>query len=158
MNTNDYKERVKRLRKAVSSVLNIECTQSQAYELMAKEENYPNWDALSGSIDKISTEKNTLTTKEQITQLFLLHEGIRHGQTFNSICSFLKEQTSPNLKKGWSIVNKNEYNKFSDVLGQTNFFSDDVLNILKISEVSGNLEKGLESSIKYLSMMQNVQS
>ncbi len=52
MSTNNYKERVKRLKNAISSVLKVDCTQSQAYEIMAKEDNYPNWDALSGTIKK----------------------------------------------------------------------------------------------------------
>lgn len=51
----EYKERVKRLRKAVSTVLGVPCSQSQAYELLAKEENYPHWDALSGVLKQQSS-------------------------------------------------------------------------------------------------------
>lgn len=151
-NLNDYKARVKRLRGAVFSVLNIECTQSQAYELMAKEDNYPNWDALSGSIDKNPTKSNTLTSKEQITQLFFISEGLNNGKTFSSIVYFLAEQTSPILKKGWSSVKLSNYEKIVDALSQTNFFSEEVLTILKMTSFSNNIEKGVNASIKYLMM------
>lgn len=151
-NLNNYKERVKRLRKAVTSVLNFECTQSQAYELLAKEENYPNWDALSGTINKKAELENPkLTNKEQITQLFFLNEGVRNGCTFYSIIELLKEQNNPILKKGWSNIKMpSDYNKFWEIFEQTGFFSDEVLTILKISSSYGNLESGLFSAIEFL--------
>lgn len=153
---NDYKARVKRLRGAVLSVLNIECTQSQAYELMAKEDNYPNWDALSGSIDKNPKNGSTLANKEQITQLFLISAGISSGQTFKNILCFLAEQKNPILKKGWSSVKLSNDKTIMDALEQTNFFSDDVLALLKMVSYSYNIdhtiEKSFNAAIKYLTM------
>jgi len=155
MNTelNNYKERVKRLRKAVSSVLNVECSQSQAYELIAKEENYPNWDALSGSINKNSKELNspTLTNKEQITQLFLLYEGLKYGCAFYDVLNILKEQSNPIIKKGWSNVESStEYNKIIEAFEKTNFFNEEVLTLIKISLMSSEIESGIKSSIEFL--------
>lgn len=152
-NLNEYKERVKRLRKAVSSVLNVECTQSQAYELIAKEDNYPNWDALSGCINTpvISTKKDTLTTKEQITQLFLLYEGLKNGCSLFFMIELLKQQKDPTIKNGWSNVKSlGADTVVHEIFEQTNFFYDDVLDILKISSITGNLESAIKSSIEYL--------
>jgi hypothetical protein len=151
-NLSCYKERVKRLRNAVTSVLNIECSQSQAYELLAKEENYPNWDALSGTLNKkIEVENLQLTKKEQITQLFFLNEGVKNGCPFSSIIKLLKEQNNPILVKGWSNVQiPSDYNKFWEIFEQTGFFSDEVLTILKISSSYGNIESGMHSAIEFL--------
>lgn len=49
MKTNaEYKARAKRLANAIAAVLNKRVTNAQALELVAKEENFPNWDALAG--------------------------------------------------------------------------------------------------------------
>lgn len=53
-NRNEYKVRAKRLQSAIKSTFGVNCTSSQALELVAKEENYPSWDALSA----ISKEPN----------------------------------------------------------------------------------------------------
>lgn len=45
MITENLKPRAKRLRAAIADVLNVAVTHSQSLELVAKEENYPNWDA-----------------------------------------------------------------------------------------------------------------
>ena len=45
MNQTEIKARANRLRNAVSEMFAIKVSQAQAYELIAKEENYPNWDA-----------------------------------------------------------------------------------------------------------------
>lgn len=152
-NLNDYKTRAKCLKQAVSSVFDIECSLSQAYELLAKEENYPNWDALSASINKITIEKSTLTHKEQIQQLFLLYEGIRNGCTFSSIVNLLKEQPNPIIKQGWSNVTS-EYNSKNslDIFIQTDFFSEEVLSVLKINIATGFLENGIRSTIEFFKM------
>lgn len=43
--TSNLKSRAKRLRSAIQQVLGVKATTSQALELVAKEENYSNWDA-----------------------------------------------------------------------------------------------------------------
>src|SRR5579875_2847074 len=179
MSTNEYKERVKRLKNAISAVLNVECTQSQVYEIMAKEDNYPNWDAMSGVINKkdinnliskaassakwdnvsgvnkiesfnltikdfsganliprpeMNNIKRNLTTKEQITQLFFVYEGLRNGLPLYDVIKFLREQNNPVLKNGWSNVTiGSNYNNLAEVFVQTNFFNDDVITMLKLS-------------------------
>lgn len=45
MNTKELKSRAKRLRTAIQTMFDISVGHSQALELVAKEENYPNWDA-----------------------------------------------------------------------------------------------------------------
>lgn len=45
-----FKQRAKRLRNALESVLQVKVTHAQSLELVAKEENFPNWDAASGSV------------------------------------------------------------------------------------------------------------
>lgn len=49
MQTNiELKARAKRLKTAIQDVLGVAVSTSQSLELVAKEENYPNWDAASG--------------------------------------------------------------------------------------------------------------
>lgn len=45
---NELKARATRLQAATKAVLGSKCTLAQAYEMLAKEENFPSWDALSG--------------------------------------------------------------------------------------------------------------
>lgn len=49
MTTETLKPRAKRLRAAVAKMFNVVVTHSQSLELVAKEENYPNWDAACAS-------------------------------------------------------------------------------------------------------------
>ena len=49
---NEYKARASRLRAAIQNTLGVDCTSSQALELIAKQENFQNWDALSGTASK----------------------------------------------------------------------------------------------------------
>lgn len=152
-NLNDYKERVKRLRKAVTSVLNIECSQSQAYELLAKEENYPNWDSLSGVINKIEpVPQNTLSVKDQIVQLLIVEQALREGFAFLKLLPILKQQQNPIISNGWSKVEIPINNNWADIFLQTNFFSDDVLTILKISLMSGSISNGIRPAIEFLKL------
>lgn len=46
----EYKARATRLRAAIKLMFGIDCTSSEAYELVAKEENFPNWDAASACL------------------------------------------------------------------------------------------------------------
>lgn len=154
-NLKEYKERVKRLRSAVSYVLKVECTQSQAYELIAKEENYPNWDSLSGSIDKQSNEISTiptLTNKEQIGQLFLAGEGLRNGFPFYNVLPFLMGQKNITISRAWAKVSINKKEKISEIFADTGFFSEEVLIILKMADNGGYLDYGIKSAIDFLKM------
>lgn len=45
MTEDSLKARAKRLRSAVQAMFNVDVSVSQSYELLAKEENFPNWDA-----------------------------------------------------------------------------------------------------------------
>ncbi|HGO6836611.1 TPA: glyoxalase superfamily protein, partial [Pseudomonas aeruginosa] len=47
MMNHELKIRAKRLRLAISELLGLEIKMSQSLELVAREENYPNWDAAS---------------------------------------------------------------------------------------------------------------
>lgn len=47
-NRSEYKVQAKRLGAAINSMFGVPCTSSQSLELLAKQENFPNWDALSG--------------------------------------------------------------------------------------------------------------
>ena len=153
-NLKEYKERVKRLRSAVSSVLNVECTQSQAYEIMAKEENYPNWDALSASINKGKSAENlpSLTSKEQITQLFMLNQGFNSGIAFFSILPFLIKQKNRVISEGWSKVTSSKDFNFAEILAQTGLFSEEILLILTLSNEFGNIDRAVHSAIEFLRM------
>jgi hypothetical protein len=153
-NLNDYKDRAKKLRSAVSSVLNVECTQSQAYELIAKEENFPNWDSLSGTINKNPEKKegSVLTNKEQIFQLFLLYEGLRNGIAFFDVLSILKNQKDPIIKNGWSKIQVSSSINFSDAFAETNFFSQEVLSIIDMCTRTNYLENGVQTAINFLKM------
>jgi hypothetical protein len=104
MNTIDYKERVKRLRKAVSAVLNVECSQSQAYELMAKEDNYPNWDAMSGSINK--KDINDLIPKVASSLKWSNVSGVSKIESYNIT---IKTSTGAD----WSPVNNVDRHQIS---------------------------------------------
>lgn len=50
--TNELKNRAKRLRVAIKKTLGVHITLAQSLELVAKEENYPNWDAATGVLRK----------------------------------------------------------------------------------------------------------
>jgi hypothetical protein len=50
MTEDSVKARAKRLRSAVQSMFNVDVSVSQSYELLAKEENFPNWDAACKSL------------------------------------------------------------------------------------------------------------
>lgn len=151
-NLNDYKNRAKNLRSAVSSVLNIECTQSQAYELIAKEENFPNWDSLSGTLNK-NTEKQengVLTNKEQIFQLFFLYDGLNNSGAFFDLISMLKQQKNPVIKKGWSNIVYSANGNMYDMLTSTNLFSEEVLFFIKMGLHAGRYDHGIKSAIEFL--------
>lgn len=49
MHTENLKARAKRLRAALTQIVNTTITHSQSLELVAREENYPNWDAACAS-------------------------------------------------------------------------------------------------------------
>lgn len=151
-NLNDYKNRAKNLRSAVSSVLNVECTQSQAYELIAKEENYPNWDSLSGTLNK-NTEKQengVLTNKEQIFQLFFLYDGLNNSGAFFDLISMLKQQKNPVIKKGWSNIVYSPDRDMYDILTSTNLFSEEALFFIKMGLHAGRCDYGIISAIEFL--------
>lgn len=74
-NRSEYKARAKRLRTAIQSTLGIDCTVSQAHELVAKEENFPNWDALSGVAKEVSPS---------VRQPAIQHSGVGELR-FNSV-------------------------------------------------------------------------
>lgn len=153
-NLNDYKNRAKNLRSAVSSVLNIECTQSQAYELIAKEENYPNWDSLSGILNK-NTEKQDnglLTNKEQIFQLFFIYDGLNNSGAFFDLISMLKQQKNPVIKKGWSNIIVSADSTIYDMLSSTNLFSEEALFFIKMGVHAGRCDHGIKSAIEFLKM------
>ncbi|EPH9905180.1 glyoxalase superfamily protein, partial [Pseudomonas aeruginosa] len=50
----ELKIRAKRLRLAISELLGLEIKMSQSLELVAREENYPNWDAASACAGRTS--------------------------------------------------------------------------------------------------------
>lgn len=52
MATENLKPRAKRLRAAIAELLNVSVTHSQSLELVAKEENYPNWDAACACVGR----------------------------------------------------------------------------------------------------------
>lgn len=52
MNGIEVKARAKRLRRAVATMFGIPVSIAQSYELLAQEENYPNWDAASKFLGK----------------------------------------------------------------------------------------------------------
>lgn len=157
MNTNlsSYKERVKLLRKAVSTVLNVECSQSQAYEIIAKEENYPNWDTLSGIIKNNTVEPivPTLSKKEQLIQLVLLNEALRNGcPLIETINKFLRKQTNPVLREGWSKTYIPEDNNYAMIFRQTGFFNEEVITLIEIGNWGVGLVSGVQSGIEFLKL------
>lgn len=48
----ELKSRSKRLGNAIKAMFGIKASRSQLLELLAKEEGFPNWDTLSGTVDK----------------------------------------------------------------------------------------------------------
>ena len=57
--TNDLKNRAKRLRVAIKDTLDVSITMAQSLELVAIEENYPNWDAATASFPKQPESQKT---------------------------------------------------------------------------------------------------
>lgn len=145
MEKNELKQRAKRLKTAIFSVLNMDCTQSQAYEIMAKEENFPNWDALSGSLEKTNT---VLSAKEQIAQLFFIAHGLREGFAFSHIVELLANQSNQMAKKAWAGVSKDK--NIYEVFSQTKLFNDSVITIFKMYH--HNLEASVKAAIELLKL------
>lgn len=55
MTSETLKKRAKNLRRAVEGMLQVSVTHSQSLELVAKEENFPNWDAACASLKTSNT-------------------------------------------------------------------------------------------------------
>jgi hypothetical protein len=55
----ELKARAKRLRVAINDMIGKSVTSSQSLELVAKEENYPNWDAASASYGNTGIKQST---------------------------------------------------------------------------------------------------
>jgi hypothetical protein len=66
MTIDTLKPRAKRLRIAVAQMFNVSVTHSQALELVAKEENYPNWDAACASLGH-SLKKSGYSVAKEIS-------------------------------------------------------------------------------------------
>lgn len=69
MTTEILKSRAKRLRPAIVEMFGVPVSTAQALELVAKEENFPNWDAASACF------KPTTNTKQAITLIRLSANG-----------------------------------------------------------------------------------
>lgn len=159
-NLKDYKERAKRLRNALSLVLNINCTQSQAYELLAKEENYPNWDSLSGTIKKNENvidkddKSQILTIEEQILQLFLIKLYLNESFSIISILSNLQNQHNIEMNKLWLKVNIDNNPSLYSLFSQADFFDSEIRNILISTSFTSAIEptKNLSFAIDFLKM------
>jgi hypothetical protein len=64
MNAVNLKSRAKRLRTSISRMFGIQVTLSQSLELVAKEENFPNWDAASAACKFPSAKTSAPTLSE----------------------------------------------------------------------------------------------
>lgn len=69
MTIDTLKPRAKRLRAAVAQMFNVAVTHSQALELVAKEENYPNWDAACASVGHPLQKSGCSVAKEHCIQV-----------------------------------------------------------------------------------------
>ena len=69
MTMDTLKPRAKRLRAAVAQMFNVAVTHSQALELVAKEENYPNWDAACASVGHPLRKSGCSVAKEHCIQV-----------------------------------------------------------------------------------------
>ncbi|SUD13198.1 Uncharacterised protein [Aquipseudomonas alcaligenes] len=82
MTIDTLKPRAKRLRAAVAQMLKVSITHSQALELVAKEENYPNWDAACASVRHQLKKSGSSVAKEHSIQVTV--QGAQEP-TFSSI-------------------------------------------------------------------------
>jgi len=158
--TSTHKERAKRLRVAISKKFYIPCTMAQAYELVALEENFPNWDALSGC-SKLSTTvepvQPVLTTilspKGQINQLFFLMSGVRAGMSISDSIRLMAAQSDPLIQQGWEkgLLSVGTYS-LSEVLNQTGLFSEEVITVLRIAGAHSFSTEGIRTAIEFLKL------
>lgn len=72
MQKDQLKQRAKCLRNAISSMLKIEISHSQSLELVAREENYPNWDA---AVASCKTTNSRVECDEPLHLDVLLRKG-----------------------------------------------------------------------------------
>lgn len=110
MNTNQvaYKARAKRLRQAITQSFGVSCSIAQSLELIAKSENYPSWDALSGS-----TQKSLVTSSIELPKIskFKYEEGKFFSNSFPwdsassvELTDLIMKQICPDAKdaNGWT--------------------------------------------------------
>ncbi|MFK3607707.1 hypothetical protein PVE_R2G0938 [Pseudomonas veronii 1YdBTEX2] len=86
MTTESLKNRAKKLRNAVQGMFQVSVTHSQALELVAKEENFPNWDAACASFHS--------TTVSEVESAFALE----------ATYSCIRQTLSPSTSAGALIV------------------------------------------------------
>ncbi|HFH4587054.1 TPA: glyoxalase superfamily protein [Pseudomonas aeruginosa] len=97
----ELKIRAKRLRRAVSVVLGQDIKTSQSLELVAREENYPNWDAAcacAGESARSAVDMIITDTRESHWSI----EGLvkEHSQ----VLDLLQQITDPGSPKGALVV------------------------------------------------------
>ncbi|MDF9778889.1 glyoxalase superfamily protein [Pseudomonas baetica] len=91
MTSETLKSRAKRLRPAVADMFKVSVTHSQALELVAKEENFPTWDAACASYGQF--RKNPPTCFPRSTQS--IQVSARRDQTRSMATIFEESETIP---------------------------------------------------------------
>ncbi len=77
--TNELKVRAKRLRAAIKDTLGVPITIANSLELVAKEENYPNWDAATAAFSKRLklSKKNSVSVPKEPEVIYF--QGLRRS-------------------------------------------------------------------------------
>ncbi|MDO8418092.1 MAG: glyoxalase superfamily protein [Agitococcus sp.] len=123
----ELKTRAKRLRTAIAAMLGVSVTSAQALELIAKEENYPTWDAATACYRDTTICTQGLSENRDVASLAMLgYEKMfglyvlgpagagKHLQVVNAILN--------NLKLGKNVFvfdNGKSYRKVAQALGGT---------------------------------------
>lgn len=121
--SNALKARAKRLRGALSSNLKFEVSTAQSLELVAREENYPNWDAAASCFERES--KCTLNTSVTASNLYshrtpygcLVVAGSGSGKSFYALHLIIDR-----LRLGHTVVIIDQgltYRKFAETIEGT---------------------------------------
>jgi nucleoside-triphosphatase THEP1 len=142
----DIKIRAKRLATAITDMFGVKVSHSNALELVAKEENYPNWDAASANFDKTLSKSPNLPSKYKLLEKlhtrgipdqmgFFIAGKPGTGKTFQAYS--IAFDSLENGNKVFIFDIGFGYKKFVELMGGTHIVIDEN-GVVKINEYGKN--------------------
>jgi hypothetical protein len=136
-----YKQRARRLQTSIQKNLGVACSLSQAYDIVANEENYPNWETLSANIpespEPVPSKRSPWSWELQYYCAQFVKRALQQGYKFDSIIEMLQQDEE--VGDQWRKVNLNysssaPQNILYQAFEQTECFDPSALRYLKMAK------------------------